>query len=802
MFKHDPSGHSPYHSSAYDRRPFFPTEGEQVFIRIVAEDSQVTDGGEPSLLLSDGDSSQRVLPVKDPKTAENCFLFRVGPFEAGQQIRYTFSNDATSEYHFSVRSRSRLKTCEKIIRDGNQLRLVCQLENNRLLRIGCRCDNDHFILDMSSDDTVKSDDGCDSLPFAKAGVLSENQATLSLPDKGKLHVTKEPFSISLITNEDKECLQIQAIDGEITFDTDGRPASFSFPIRIEGDAFYGCGEKFDRVNQKGLFPHNIVHETFTHQGHDTYLPTPWLFSEAGWGFFSESGAETYFDLRYSENGFTRFKYSGMVGTDGFSPIHLFLGKPQELIQSFVQLSGPAKLPPSWAFGPWISANGWATQAEAEEQLDQLKKLDIPASAIVLEAWSDECTFYIWNGAKYKSKSGGVFRAEDFTYPSDGPWPNPRQFADRIRDEGMHLLLWQIPVIPGPGNEERTQNRQLQLDLEEAVQNRYCVFKADGSPYYLPDLWFSGSLLLDFTNPAAVTWWLEKRRYLIEEFNVEGFKTDGGEFVYDPTLVFHNGKSGLEERNLYPARYTQAYYDFLETLPSGGVLFSRAGYTGSQSRPLHWSGDQFSSYSELRSQLISGLSAGLSGVLFWGFDIGGFTGELPSSELYLRSAAMAAFSPIMQFHSEPRSGQYEYTKRKDWINDRSPWNLARVNDDLSVIDHYRSLAKLRMKLLPYLYDEAKHSVESGRALMAHLVYDFPEDKHVLNIEDQYMLGRKLLVAPILEKNAHKRSLYLPAGEWFDFWSGQLISGCRCITVESPIGSIPVFSNDPEILADRL
>jgi alpha-glucosidase (family GH31 glycosyl hydrolase) len=256
------------------------------------------------------------------------------------------------------------------------------------------------------------------------------------------------------------------------------------------------------------------------------------------------------------------------------------------------------------------------------------------------------------------------------------------------------------------------------------------------------------------------------------------------------------------RNLYPVSYTQAYYDFLQEGERKGVTFSRAGYWGSQRRPLHWAGDQLSTFEELKSQLKAGLSAGMSGVLFWGFDLGGFAGDLPSTDLYLRAAAMATFCPIMQFHSEPRSGQYGDSRRRDWVNDRSPWHMARVNGAPEIIEIYRSFAKLRMKLIPYIYEEARFCVRKGRPLMAHLILDYPEDEKVLDLEDQYLFGRYLLVAPVLEEKARSRKVYLPEGRWFDFWTGEPMEGGTYKEVNCPLNILPVFSRDPELLGPRI
>ena len=273
---------------------------------------------------------------------------------------------------------------------------------------------------------------------------------------------------------------------------------------------------------------------------------------------------------------------------------------------------------------------------------------------MLEAWSDEATFYIWNEAKYQPKpDGAALQYDDFDF-SGSPWPDPKGMADALHKAGLHLVLWQIPVYKKQGANE-ILNVQNTLDREDAVRRGLCVHLADGTPYTIPDgHWFSGSMIPDYTNPETVQTWFAKRQYLLD-MGVDGFKTDGGEFIYRPDVRFMDGSDGKSGKNRYARDYTCAYRDFIG---SQRVLFSRAGFSGQHTVPMHWGGDQQSQNAELRSQLHAGLSAAASGILFWGFDIAGFAGPLPTLDLYRRATQMACFCPIMQWHSEPDGGQFK------------------------------------------------------------------------------------------------------------------------------------------------
>lgn len=610
-------------------------------------------------------------------------------------------------------------------------------------------------------------------------------------DKSCLIPKMDENSIALFQEDGETLMALLPSNIDLWVDQAGNVYELQESFNVSGSEVYGLGEKFDGVNQLGKAPLSVVAEQYAHQQDKTYFPIPFFYTEQGIGFLREGSWRTGYTFEKAEEpGQVRVTLRARCPRTGalFSGL-FFAGSPAEQLRQYADYSGAPALPPKWAFGPWMSSNGWNTQKEALEQIQAMNELAIPATVQVLEAWSDEETFYIWNDAQYTPTKEGVFRYEDFTFPKDGKWPDPKGFIQTLGQNGVKLILWQIPVIK---YERQPHSVQLDLDEEYATTHRLCIRTRDGDPYRITEMWFGNSLMPDFTNPETAKWWFNKRKYLLE-IGVAGFKTDGGEFLFDESARLYDGRLVEEAHNDYPNQYEGAYYAFLEReLGTGnGVLFSRAGYTGGQKYPIHWAGDQVSEWSELRGQLTAGLSLGLSGVPFWGFDIGGFAGPFPSTELYLRSAAMAAFSPVMQFHSEPRNGQYYMTKRDQWNNDRSPWNMAAANKDDRIVPIYRLFANLRMNLLPYLWQEAQHCVRTSRPMMAHLVYDYPDDPAARARDDEYMLGRDLLVAPVVEEGAQGRRVYLPGGGWRELWSGEAYQGNTEIWVPCGLDRIPVF-----------
>ncbi|MBA7544444.1 1,3-alpha-isomaltosidase [subsurface metagenome] len=559
-------------------------------------------------------------------------------------------------------------------------------------------------------------------------------------------------------------------------------------FQTESQNFYGFGEKYDRLNQKGLQPDICVYDQYQNQQSKTYMPIPFFFAENGYGMYIKSSQYLKYDLYNKLDNLIEIK-GRLNKRNPALELYILFGEPDKIFNDFLSLTGFPVLPPKWAFGPWMSANSWNAQQKVLEQVKTMNQLKIPATVLVVEAWSDEATFYIFNDAIYKSKSGAkVFSYKDFEFSEGGKWPDPKNMIDFIHKNNLKFILWQIPIIKRL--REGEENKQHAQDELYAMEKGFCVMNEDGTPYRITGGgWFANSLLIDFSNPEAKEWWFNKRRYLIEDLSVDGFKTDGGEFIFDDNLIFYNGLKGDEMRNLYPLKYIAAYNEFMG---KDGITFSRAGFTGAQKYSLYWGGDQLSSFKTLKSLIIAGLSINISGNPFWGWDIAGFAGEIPTVELYVRSTQIATFCPIMQFHSD--------TQNENW--DRTPWNIAERNEDKRALEIYRDYANLRMNILPYIYNEAIHVTENGEPMMRPLVFDYTDDKRVYNIEDEYLFGRFLLIAPITEEGQRQREIYLPEGEWIDFWDGAKYNGQQYIRYLCDLDKIPVLIKNNSVVPFNL
>lgn len=803
---HRPMGiEHPYKKEADERTPRWPAAGEPVQLGLVTWPAGAAQRVWATYRVDDGEETTVEGNWVEDHQERSLWTVALPAFQAGQQVHYCLHAQAgpacmdTSEHAFAVPG-----WCQV----GKLTRLSQLVDGIELVFAGDGLAPEmRYQVCFTAPDQLRFTFGPLNGPVEAVSraevvrVLAEDDGHLAVESAVlRLEAWLEPFRLELRRRDD---LLLSTGTGPEWLALPGKlpqavRLSFDSP---QGEGFYGFGERYNALNQRGRKMDVQLFEQYKNQGERAYIPVPFFLSSLGYGFYLDTRRRALFDLAASQE--SQWSLEAHLGPQAQISFHLFAGSsPLENLHAFSAFVGKPQLPPSWAFGPWMSSNEWHTQAEVLKQARLTDEYGIPASVLVIEAWSDETTFYIWNGARYTAKPGSqVFSYADFTFPSNGPWPDPKAMIDELHRRGIRLVLWQIPVlreldalppsadhefaIPGPELEAETPRLQPELDRNYALEKGYCLRYASGEPYRVRPYWFRGSLLWDPSSLESVEWWMSKRAYLLDELGVDGFKTDGGEHLWGDEVVFANGMCGDEGINVYANLYVGAYYQFANQRRNGDALtFSRAGFTGAQAFPCHWAGDENSTFEAFRASLCAGLNAGLSGIPFWGWDIGGFSGELPTAELYLRAAAMATFCPIMQYHSEFKNHQPP-------CNDRTPWNVAEQSGHPDVIDIYREFARLRMRLLPYIEAEARHCSETGEPLMRPLFLDWPGDPTCWQVEDQYCFGRSLLVAPVVQPGALERTLYLPAGEWEDFWSAERIEGGRWITVPAPLERIPVF-----------
>jgi alpha-glucosidase (family GH31 glycosyl hydrolase) len=557
-----------------------------------------------------------------------------------------------------------------------------------------------------------------------------------------------------------------------------------------GERFEGFGERYDYLDQRGKDVHNYVYNQYQDQGanHRTYLSVPFFTNSAGYGVYLPSTRYSIFNLGTHLPDMAGFTVDTSGALNSTADYYFYTGSRAEILDDHTATTARPELPPKWAFGLWGSANEWNNQSEVMTELANIANNNIPHSAMVLEQWADEATFYLWHGATYTPKPGGhALSYADLTFPPGTAWSDPKAMVTSAHNQNIKVVLWQIPVLKQNfDTNPPTAPQQHVNDRDHAIAQGYVLGDGAGGPYRVPTgQWFGDSTVPDFTKPAAVNWWMSKRAYLFDDIGIDGFKTDGSEAVFGRNVTAGDGRKGDELHNAYPNAYTGVYDTFIESKTGGnGVQFSRAGTSGAQANSIFWAGDQASTFGAFQEAVRAGISAGQSGIPFWAWDLAGFTGSFPSSELYLRSTAMATFSPIMQYHSEKAGPSPSEA--------RTPWNVQARTGDTSVVPTFRKFANVRMNLIPYLYTEARNSSNTGLPLMQAMGIQYGSDATAAAQEQQYMFGRQLLVAPITAQGATSKNVYLPAGEWYDFWNGGRAQGPGTKTYFAGTDSIPVYA----------
>ena len=563
----------------------------------------------------------------------------------------------------------------------------------------------------------------------------------------------------------------------------------------EGDHVVGFGERFDDLDQAGRRLDAVVFEQYKSQGEHgrTYLPMPFAHvvggaadgtASPGWGFHVRTSRRTWFDCGVSAADRLVIEVALGGTTSESVDVAVHEGSPTEVLRAFLDEVGRAEELPSWVFKLWASGNEWNTQALVTERMDSHRELDIPVGVIVIEAWSDEEGIMLFRDATYAPRpDGSPFELSDFTFPADGAWPDPKAMVDDLHSRGIKVILWQIPLLKTALSEDGLHDQVL-AEGEAMVREGHAVREADGTPYLNRGWWFPKSLMPDLSTPRTRDWWTAKRDYLVRDLGVDGFKTDGGEHAWGHDLSYADGRAGDEGNNLYPVHYARAFGDLLRKHGKPPITFSRSGFAGSQPHGVFWAGDEDSTWEAFRHSVTAGLTAASCGIVYWGWDLAGFSGPVPDAELYLRAAGASAFMPVMQYHSEFNHHQLP-------LRDRTPWHVSDQTGDSRVVPMFREFAWLRERLVDYLAASAATTVATDVPLMRPLFFDHPSSAEVWEHPQQWMLGPDLLVSPVTSPGATTWPVWLPEGEWVDVWTGESVAGGHVVERDVPIDVVPVW-----------
>ncbi len=552
---------------------------------------------------------------------------------------------------------------------------------------------------------------------------------------GKVRLVKNPFHVEFYDREGKLLTRTENINdphtylATIPFSFVRRASDLSrrFAATFElahDEKIFGTGESFTRLDKRGQKINVSTRDAMGVQGQLLYKPIPFFMSSRGYGMFVHTSAPLTFDF-----GQTYDQHNVVYSADDQMDLFVFLGEPKDILSEYTALTGRSPVPPLWSFGFWMSRITYKSEAEVRDVAAKLRQYKIPADVIHLDTGWFETD---WRSNYEFSKTR---------------FQNPQRMIDDLKKQGFHISLWQYTYFT-PKNEL----------FKEIVDNNYAV-KNEGGKQPFEDA------VLDMSNPAAVKWYQGKLENLLK-MGVGAIKVDFGEGAPVNGQYF-SGKTGLYEHNLYPLRYNKAVADITKQTTNESIIWARSAWAGSQRYPLHWGGDAENTDSAMAAELRGGLSFGLSGFTFWSHDVGGFVDRAPR-DLYRRWLAFGVLTSHTRAHGAPP---------------REPWEY-----DEALTEDFRRALNLRYSLMPYIYAEAKDSSAKGFPMLRALFFEFPADETSWLVEDEYMFGANLLVAPLLETGKNARKVYLPPGAWIDYQTGKVYEGGRWFEIAA--GEIPI------------
>jgi alpha-D-xyloside xylohydrolase len=596
-------------------------------------------------------------------------------------------------------------------------------------------------------------------PMAAAIRRDEQSVTLSSPVL-RARAERRPFRLAVLGPDGRELFGQQRLDRAMvgwaaypmgfSRDAQGRLAFHETFCLQPDEHLYGLGGQYGPLDKRGQRIVSWNRDVFGLTGSAvTYLNVPFFLSSRGYGIFLNHSSPVTYEL-----GWPAVETGAFRVEDPYLDYFLIYGpRPGDVIARYHQLTGRAAVPPLWSFGMWMSRCRYVSRQETQEVVTRLRELGVPFDVINLDPrWLKETKKRTLAGCDF------VWNDEDF--------PDPVGFVRWLDDRGVKLCLWQNPHIwKGTA-------------MHEEGRRRGYLVRARGGELARP-LDHPDAGMPDFTNPRAARWWQGKHRSLLR-MGVAAFKTDYSEAVPEDAL-FADGRTGHEMHNAYPLLYNQAVHEVVRRERGEGVVWARSGYAGSQRYPLNWVGDSPVSFAGMAAALRAGLSLSLSGIPFWSHDIGGFwspagPGAL-TPQLYIRWAQFGLLSSHARFHG---------------VGPREPW--AYGEEAVAIV---REFARLRYRLLPYLWALAREASEVGAPVVRPMCLEFPDDPAAPSLDAQYMLGANLLVAPVFNEEG-RCCVYLPAGRWYDYWTNEPRVGPAHLELEVPLERIPLFVRDDSIL----
>jgi alpha-D-xyloside xylohydrolase len=538
--------------------------------------------------------------------------------------------------------------------------------------------------------------------------------------------------------------------------------NWRFAINDAADGYYGLGERFNELNHTHQIIRNGSQDNGGPKGSATYKPIPFYLSTTGYGLWVDTTAEAVFDLNASS------REDVFITVPAQKLRIILIQGPQfpRILDRFTAMAGRSMLPPYWSFAPWVGRDYHRNDADVRDDMEKTRSLGLPTSVLLIDSpWATGYNSYQFNPKQFS---------------------NVPSLVKDLHTAGFKLVLWHTSWINNQTSRPHEEGFADKIDVKSsnydlAAARGYFVKDKNGQPYQ--GKWWKGEgSLIDFTNPEAKAWW-QGQVGLAVKAGADGFKDDDAEGNFQGDARFADGTDPRLMRNRYAVLYNRAMEEVIQNqLHGNGILFIRSATVGNQNLAVLWGGDNESNFSPengLPTVVTAGLGAGISGMALWTADLGGYLTPkgAPDPKLFMRWTQYSAFSPTMELLS---------------TSNRGPWDYGE-----EALKNYRKYAVLHMSLFPYRYAAAQEAAKTGMPIMRALVLEYQNDQRAREAKDEYLFGPDLLAAPVIDENT-SRAVYLPGGQWIDYWSGKHLSGGTGLVADAPLDVLPLYARAGAIL----
>lgn len=616
--------------------------------------------------------------------------------------------------------------------------------------------------------------------------LSENTTSILITtDELEVEVHRSPLLISFrdakthaLINADEQPMVYDpnSLLKEMMFD----PSAGTFVAAAKkvgfDEHFYGLGEKAARLDKRRSSFVNWNSDTpgYTEGRDPIYQTIPFytgLQNGNAYGIFFDNSYRSYFDFARSSQQRVWF------GAEGGELNYYFFYGPslKKILSRYADLTGHMPLPPLWALGNQQSRWSYYPDKMVEEVVGEYRKHDLPLDVLHLDIdYMQGYRVFTWDRERF---------------------PNPKTLSEKLGKQGVKLITIVDPGVKyQPVEKSAAQVTSITPELEPQ-DRRYYVFdvglqknyfqRRKNGDLFIPKVWPGESVFVDYTLPAAREWWGDLHRAYTDN-GVAGIWNDMNE---PSDFVDQTGKNQIDvvsydegeksthakNRNVFALLMARATYEGLERLRPDRrpYVITRAAYAGIQRYSTMWTGDTNSTWEALQLNIPMFTTLGMSGEPFVGSDVGGFIGR-GNGELLTRAYQVSFLAPFCRNH-----------KVIDGY-DQEPWRFGKYYEDI-----IRKYLKLRYQLLPFLYTTLEEAHRTGVPLFRPVMLNYQDDPNTYNLDDEFMIGNDLLVAPVVKPDVSRRLVYLPKGTWYDYWTNKKYDGGTMIDAAAPLETVPMF-----------